>query len=78
MPRNIVDKLLFFTVIFFFAMGISGVCEIYKYLLDVFFKMGTQSGALKDTMKDVLYALSSVLLMIIYYFRKYNKNLKRL
>ena len=78
MPRNIVDKLLFFTVIFFFAMGISGVCEIYKYLLDVFFKMGTQSGALKDTMKDMLYNLSSAILMIIYYFRKYNKSIKRL
>ena len=78
MPRNIVDKLLFFTVIFFFAMGVSGVCEIAEYLLDVFFKMGTQSGGLKDTMQDMLYALSSAILMIIYYFRKYNKSIKRL
>lgn len=75
---NLVDKLLYFLVIFFFAIGISGLCEIAEYLLDVFFKMGTQSGGLKDTMQDMIYALSSTSLMIIYYFRKYNKYIKRL
>jgi hypothetical protein len=75
---SIVNKLLFFTVIFFFAMGVSGVCELAEYLLDVFFKMDTQSGGLKDTMQDMLYALSAAILMIIYYFRKYNKFIKRL
>lgn len=75
-PRNSLDRLLFFTVIFFFALGISGICEIAEYLLDKFLKMTTQSGGLKDTMQDMMYALSAAFLMIIYYVKRYSPNRK--
>lgn len=69
-PPNLIDKILFFIVIFFFSLGVSGLCEIVEYLLDRFFNMTTQSGGLKDTMQDMMYAMTGAFLMIIYYIRK--------
>lgn len=69
-PPNLIDKILFFIVIFFFSLGVSGLCEIVEYLLDRFFNMTTQAGGLKDTMQDMMYAMTGAFLMIIYYIRK--------
>lgn len=69
-PPNLIDKILFFIVIFFFSLGVSGLCEIVEYLLDKFFNMTTQAGGLKDTMQDMMYAMTGAFLMIIYYIRK--------
>lgn len=69
-PPNLIDKILFFIVIFFFSLGVSGLCEIVEYLLDRFFNMTTQAGGLKDTMQDIMYAMTGAFLMIIYYIRK--------
>lgn len=73
-PRNSLDKLLFFIVIFFFSLGISGLCEIVEYLLDTYLNMKTQAGGLTDTMQDMMYASSGAFLMLIYYIRKYKIN----
>lgn len=75
-PRNSLDRLLFFIVIFFFSLGVSGICEIAEYLLDQFLNMTTQSGGLKDTMQDMMYAISGALLMIIYYVKRYKPKSK--
>ncbi|MDB8797045.1 hypothetical protein PN279_10785 [Romboutsia sp. 1001216sp1] len=65
------NKLLICMILFFFAMGISAICEICEYLLDVLFKMNTQSGGLKDTMIDLIDASCGAFFMIVYYYRKY-------
>ncbi|WP_394863219.1 hypothetical protein [Paraclostridium bifermentans] len=67
---TLTDKILFFIVIFFFSLGVSGLCEIVEYLLDQFFNMTTQAGGLKDTMQDMIYAMIGAFLMVIYYIRK--------
>lgn len=67
---TLIDKLLFFVVLFFFSLGISGFCEIVEYLLDQLFNMTTQAGGLKDTMQDIIYAMIGTSLMLIYYIRK--------
>ena len=67
---TLTDKILFFIVIFFFSLGVSGLCEIVEYLLDQFFNMPTQAGGLKDTMQDMIYAMTGAFLMVIYYIRK--------
>lgn len=64
-------KLWLCIVLFFFAMGISSICEISEYLLDTFSNMKTQSGGLKDTMLDMIDALLGATIMVIYYYRKY-------
>lgn len=69
--ENISIKILVFVVLFFFAIGISGLCEISEYLLDVLFSATTQSGGLKDTMQDMIDALVGCILMIIYYYTKF-------
>lgn len=66
-----INKFLICMILFFFAMGISAICEICEYLLDVLFKMSTQSGGLKDTMMDLIDASCGAFFMIIYYYRKY-------
>lgn len=65
------NKFLICMILLFFAMGISAICEICEYLLDVLFKMNTQSGGLKDTMIDLMDALCGAFFMIVYYYRKY-------
>ncbi|MDO7203473.1 DUF2238 domain-containing protein [Paraclostridium bifermentans] len=67
---TLTDKMLFFIVIFFFSLGVSDFCEIIEYLLDTFFNMTTQAGGLKDTMQDMIYAMTGAFLMVIYYIRK--------
>lgn len=67
---TLTDKILFFIIIFFFSLGVSGLCEIIEYLLDQFFNMTTQAGGLKDTMQDMIYAMTGAFLMVIYYIRK--------
>ncbi|GKZ03761.1 hypothetical protein ANS017_05400 [Paraclostridium bifermentans] len=67
---TLTDKILFFIVIFFFSLGVSGLCEIVEYSLDKFFNMTTQAGGLKDTMQDMIYAMTGAFLMVIYYIRK--------
>ncbi|CEN93038.1 MAG: hypothetical protein KZY55_09070 [Paeniclostridium sp.] len=71
-PRNLLDKVLFFLVVFFFSLGVSGICEIVEYLLDTYLNMKTQGGGLADTMKDMIYASCGAILMIIYYLKKYS------
>ena len=68
--KNIISKILIFFVIFFFSMGVSAVCELYEYILDVLFNMNTQPGGLKDTMQDMINALIGALIMITYYYKK--------
>ncbi len=71
------NKLLVFVVILFFSMGISSICEISEYALDVLFKMHTQSGGLKDTMHDMIDALAGSCIMILYYTKnKFQNNIK--
>lgn len=64
-------KLWLCVVLFFFAMGISSICEIAEYLLDTYAHMKTQAGGLKDTMHDMIDALFGALIMIVYYYNKY-------
>ncbi|HSQ90463.1 DUF2238 domain-containing protein [Romboutsia sp.] len=68
--KNIMSKILIFFVIFFFSMGISAVCELYEYTLDVLFNTNAQPGGLKDTMQDMINALIGALIMITYYYKK--------
>lgn len=64
-------KLWLCVVLFFFAIGISSICEIAEYLLDTYAHMKTQSGGLKDTMQDMIDASIGAIIMIIYYYNKY-------
>lgn len=66
-------KLIFFIIIFMFAMGISAICEIVEYLLDTYLKMETQVGGLKDTMQDMIDAFFGATIMTIYYYNKLKK-----
>jgi hypothetical protein len=71
------NKLLIFIIILFFSMGISSICELSEYALDVLFKMDTQSGGLKDTMHDMIDALAGSCIMILYYTKsKFKNNIK--
>ncbi len=67
---SVLNKMLFFVVLFFFAMGFAPVCEIYEYIADVFFGGNTQPGGLKDTMMDMIDAFAGVTIMLIYYYNK--------
>jgi uncharacterized membrane protein YjdF len=71
------NKLLVFVIILFFSMGISSICEISEYALDVLFNMHTQSGGLKDTMHDMIDALAGSCIMLLYYTKiKFQYNTK--
>ncbi|MGL5316154.1 MAG: hypothetical protein ACRC92_23050 [Peptostreptococcaceae bacterium] len=72
-----INKILLFTILLLFAMGIASICEISEYLLDTIFKMQTQSGGLKDTMHDMIDALIGAIIMLIYLLKKYNTALSK-
>lgn len=68
--NNIKHKMIFFTVLILFAMGISSICEIVEFLLDNIWGMKTQVGGLKDTIHDMIDSFLGGFIMIIYYYRK--------
>ncbi|WP_042274891.1 membrane protein [Faecalimicrobium dakarense] len=68
----------FFIVIylFTFSMGISSLCEITEFLLDVFGGLNTQSGGLTDTMVDMIDSLVGSMIMVPIVIRKIKKTKK--
>lgn len=74
---KIIDKKILFIILLLLAMGIASICEISEYLLDIIFKTKTQSGGLKDTMNDIIDAFIGAIIMIIYFFKKYNNALSK-
>lgn len=74
--EEVVSKMSrFFIVIylFTFSMGISNLCEITEFLLDVFGGLDTQSGGLTDTMVDMIDSLVGSIIMVPIVIRKIKK-----
>ena len=67
---TMLSKILFFVVLFLFAMGFAPLCEIYEYLADSFLGLNTQSGGLDDTMKDMIDSFLGVVIMLSFYLFK--------
>ncbi|WP_416365222.1 hypothetical protein [Paraclostridium ghonii] len=68
------NRKLIILFVFCFSMSITGLWEIFEFLMDSFFETSMQVGGLADTMRDMIDALiASIITIPIYeiYYKKY-------